>query len=161
MHMYTTGAGCGMYVHAPSSVEAGGAAHAAGESHEAGRVTGRRRVTRSWRRTPRLEMYPSPVAEHKMQRRRRRRERSCVTRLPYVHVEERRQAYIHMKTGRRMNQVPDVAVVRAQRPEAEVDVHASCMHLRPARMHACVRLKIVRRPPGPGGARAEPRRLKF
>ena len=107
MHMYTTGAGCGMYVHAPSSVEAGGAAHAVGESPEAGRAAGRRRVTRSWRRTPRLEMYPSPVAEHKMQRRRRRRERSCVTRLPYVHVEERRQAYIHMKTGRRMNQVPD------------------------------------------------------
>jgi len=96
-----------MYVHAPSSVEAGGAAHAVGESPEAGRAAGRRRVTRSWRRTPRLEMYPSPVAEHKMQRRRQRRERSCVTRLPYMRVEERRQAFIHIKTGRRMNQVPD------------------------------------------------------
>jgi len=124
MHMYTTGAGCGMYVHAPSSVEAGGAAHAAGESAEAGRAAGRRRVTRSWRRTPRLEMYPSPVAKHKMQRRRRRRERSYVTWLPYVRVEEWRQAYIHMKTGRRMNQAPDVAAVCGQRPEAEADVHA-------------------------------------
>jgi hypothetical protein len=98
-----------------------------------------------------------PVLERRDWRCTRRRSWRCKAKtkarawLPYVRVEDRRQAYVHMKTGRRINQAPDVAAVRAHEDRrlslkcsssapgrAREDPKPTCMHLCPARMRGCV-----------------------